>query len=89
MDEEKGYAHIEVLPFRLCSGDKIYVSGGWIGSNMDGHEILTVDALEITGSNEVKWDNPKVHMGLYVYLVEAELENGETRQFRSMLEVQK
>jgi len=48
-----------------------------------------VDALETTGSNEVKWLNPRVHIGLYVYLVEAELENGERRQFRSMLEVQK
>jgi len=48
-----------------------------------------VDVVEQTGSNEVKWHNSKVHIGLYVYLVEAELANGERKQFRSMLEVYK
>jgi len=48
-----------------------------------------VDVVETTGSNEVKWHNSRVRIGLYVYLVEAELENGERRQFRSMLEVYK
>jgi len=44
--------------------------------NLSGSPI---DALGITGSNEVKWHNPQVHVGLYVYLVEAELGSVERR----------
>jgi hypothetical protein len=40
-----------------------------------------------TGSNEVRWHNSSVHAGLYVYLLEARLENNKVRRFRNMLEV--
>jgi len=42
-----------------------------------------------TDSNEVRWHNPSVHVGLYVYLLEARLEGDKVRRFKNMLEVRK
>ena len=42
-----------------------------------------------TGSNEVRWYKPSVHVGIYVYLLEARLEDGQVRRFKNMLEVYK
>jgi hypothetical protein len=42
-----------------------------------------------TGSNEVRWYKPSVHVGLYVYQLEARLEGGKVRRFKNMLEVRK
>jgi len=42
-----------------------------------------------TGSNEVRWYKPSVHVGIYVYLLEAQLEDGQVRRFKNMLEVYK
>ena len=41
------------------------------------------------GSNEVRWYDASVHAGLYVYLMEVKLENGDVKQFKRMLEVYK
>ena len=42
-----------------------------------------------SGSNEVRWHNLDVHAGLYVYLMEIRLENGDVKKFKRMLEVYK
>ena len=48
---------------------------------------MTTPRRSLSASNEVKWQNDEVHAGLYVYLMEIELEDGKMKQFRSMLEV--
>jgi hypothetical protein len=40
-------------------------------------------------SNEVRWYDPSVHAGLYVYMMEVRLEGGKMKRFKSMLEVYK
>ena len=52
--------------------------------NMAGVPIDFVQQIE---SNEVKWHNSEVHAGLYIYLMEVQLEDRNVRQFRNMLEV--
>jgi hypothetical protein len=42
-----------------------------------------------SGSNEVRWHDASVHAGLYVYLMEVRLENGDVKKFKRMLEVYK
>jgi hypothetical protein len=48
---------------------------------------VPIGIVQGTGSNEVKWHNPSVHVGLYVYLLEARLEDGQVKKFKNMLEV--
>jgi hypothetical protein len=52
--------------------------------NMRGRPI---DAVRQIGSNEVKWLNPDVYAGLYIYLLEAELEGGKRKQVKNVMEV--
>jgi hypothetical protein len=62
-------------------------------------EVITVKIFNLRGapigiaqgtdSNEVRWHNPAVHPGLYVYLLEARIEGGKVRRFKNMLEVRK
>ncbi len=52
--------------------------------NMRGRPI---GAARQVGSNEVKWCDPDVHAGLYVYILEAELEGGKRKQVRNVMEV--
>ncbi len=52
--------------------------------NMRGRPI---GAARQTGSNEVKWCDPSVHAGLYVYILEVELEGGKRKQARNVMEV--
>jgi hypothetical protein len=46
-----------------------------------------IGAARQLGSNEVKWCDPDVHAGLYIYILEAELEGGKKRQVRNVMEV--
>jgi hypothetical protein len=50
---------------------------------------VPIDVVRQVGSNEVRWHNPEVHAGLYVYMLEVMLEDGRVKQFRNMLEVYK
>ena len=52
--------------------------------NMRGRPI---GAARQIGSNEVKWVDPDVYAGLYVYILEAELEGGKRKQVRNVMEV--
>jgi hypothetical protein len=46
-----------------------------------------IGAARQIGSNEVKWVDPDVYAGLYIYLLEAELEGGKRKQVRNVMEV--
>ena len=46
----------------------------------------SLDVVQKTDSNEVKWHNTEIHAGLYVYLMEVEPKNGSIKQFRGTLE---
>jgi hypothetical protein len=50
---------------------------------------VPIDAVRRVGSNEVRWHNPEVHAGLYVYMMEVVFDDGRVKQFRNMLEVYK
>ena len=50
---------------------------------------VPIDVVQQMDSNEVKWHNTEVRVGLHVYLMEVELENGSMKQFRNTLEVYK
>jgi hypothetical protein len=52
--------------------------------NMRG---VPIDIVRGVGSNEVKWHNPEVHAGLYMYVLEAQLEDGKVKHYKNMLEV--
>jgi hypothetical protein len=52
--------------------------------NMRGRPI---GAARQMGSNEVKWVDPDVYAGLYIYILEAELEGGRKRQVKNVMEV--
>ena len=53
--------------------------------NLNGEPIDTVHG---SGSSEVRWFNSDLRIGLYLYLMEVELESGQTRAFKRMLEVE-
>jgi len=80
-------------PFRASQGTTFrYVTNERV-------ELLTVKIFNLrgvpigvvgqSGSNEVRWYDASVHAGLYVYLMEVKLENGDVKKFRRMLEVYK
>jgi len=80
-------------PFRVKQGTTFrYVTN-------EGVELITVKIFNLagvpigvvgqSGSNEVRWYDASVHAGLYVYLMEVRLDNGDVKQFRRMLEVYK
>ena len=69
--------------FRYVTKDPVYSVTVKI-FNMAGRSIGAVRGI---GSNEAKWHDPDVHAGLYVYVLEARLEDGKIRQFRNLLEV--
>jgi hypothetical protein len=48
---------------------------------------VSIGAARQVGSNEVKWVDPDVYAGLYVYIMEAELEGGKRKQVRNVMEV--
>jgi hypothetical protein len=48
---------------------------------------VPIGIVQGTGSNEVRWHNPSVHVGIYVYLLEARLEDGQVKKFKDVLEV--
>ncbi|MFC1712830.1 IPT/TIG domain-containing protein [Candidatus Poribacteria bacterium] len=80
-------------PFRASQGTTFrYVTDKPVRSitvkifNLAG---VPIDVVQQMDSNEVKWHNTDVHAGLYVYVMEVELENGSMKQFRGMLEVYK
>jgi hypothetical protein len=50
---------------------------------------VPIDVVGQTGSNEVRWYDASVHAGLYVYLMEVKLENGDVKKFKRALEVYK
>jgi len=62
-------------------------------------ELITVKIFNLRGvpigvvgqsnSNEVRWHDASVHAGLYVYLMEVRLDNGDVNKFKRMLEVYK
>jgi hypothetical protein len=78
-------------PFRASEGTTFrYVTNQHV-------EVITVKIFNLrgvpigvvqqVGSKEVKWHDPSVHVGLYVYLLEARLEDGKVRRFKNALEV--
>ena len=78
-------------PFRASQGTTFrYVTDDPVQSitvkifNLAG---VPIDVVQQMDSNEVKWHNTDVHAGLYIYLMEVELENSEMRQFRNVLEI--
>jgi len=78
-------------PFRASQGTTFrYVTKDPVLSvtvkifNMRGRPI---GAARQDGSNEVKWVDPDVYAGLYVYILEAELEGGKRKQVRNVMEV--
>jgi len=50
---------------------------------------VPVGVVSRTGSNEVRWYDPLVHAGLYVYRMDVTLEGGGVRKFKRALEVYK
>jgi hypothetical protein len=50
---------------------------------------VPIDAVRQVGSNEVRWHNPEVHAGLYVYMMEVVFDDGRVKHFRNMCEVYK
>jgi hypothetical protein len=46
-----------------------------------------IGAARQMGSNEVKWCDPDVHAGLYIYILEAEMADGKKRRVRNVMEV--
>ena len=80
-------------PFRASQGTTFrYVTDDPVQSitvkifNLAG---VPIDVVQQMDSNEVKWHNTEVRVGLHVYLMEVELENGSMKQFRNTLEVYK
>ena len=78
-------------PFRASQGTTFrYVTDDPVQSitvkifNLAG---VPIDVVQQTDNNEVKWHNTDVYAGLYIYLMEVELENSEMRQFRNVLEI--
>ena len=80
-------------PFRTAQGTTFrYVTNEHV-------ELITVKIFNLrgvpigvvgqSGSNEVRWYDASVHAGLYVYMMEVRLENGDVKKFRRMLEVYK
>jgi hypothetical protein len=52
--------------------------------NMRGRPI---GAARQIGSNEVKWCDPDVYAGLYIYVLEAEMGDGKKRRVKNVMEV--
>jgi len=50
---------------------------------------VPVGVVGRSGSNEVRWYDPSVHAGLYVYRVDVTLEGGKVKTFKRALEVYK
>jgi len=78
-------------PFRASQGTTFrYVTRDPVLSvtvkifNMRGRPI---GAARQVGSNEVKWVDPDVYAGLYIYILEAELEGGRRKQVKNVMEV--
>jgi len=80
-------------PFRATQGTTFrYVTN-------EDVELITVNIFNLAGvpigvvgqagSNEVRWHDASVHAGLYVYLMEVRLDNGDVKKFKRMLEVYK
>jgi hypothetical protein len=80
-------------PFRASEGTTFrYVTNQYV-------EVMTVRIFNLygapigvvrgTGSNEVRWYDSSVHVGLYVYQLVARIEGGKVRKFKNMLEVRK
>ncbi|MBM3211089.1 T9SS type A sorting domain-containing protein [Candidatus Poribacteria bacterium] len=80
-------------PFRTSQGTTFrYVTSEPVQSvtvkifNMAGAPI---DVIQQIGNNEVRWQNPDIHVGLYVYVMEIATGDGKIRKFRNVLEVMK
>jgi len=46
-----------------------------------------IDMVQQENSREVRWQNNQVRVGLYIYIMEVRMEDGEKRGFRDTLEV--
>jgi N-acetylneuraminic acid mutarotase len=69
--------------FRYVTKDTVYSVTVKI-FNMRGRPI---GAARQDGSDEVKWVDPDVYAGLYIYILEAELEGGKRKQVKNVMEV--
>ena len=69
--------------FRYVTSDPIREMRIYI-FNLAGEPL---GAVRQSGGNEVRWVNSNLRIGLLVYLVEAEMEDGTIRRFRRMLEI--
>ena len=79
-------------PFRAAQGTTFrYVANAAVKEikvhifNLSGEPI---GLLRQNGSSEIKWHNPGLNFGLYVYQMEVELETGQTRTFQKLLQVE-
>ncbi len=50
---------------------------------------IPVDILYQENTNEVRWQNSHIHEGMYIYYMEVNLINGESKHFKKVLEVYK
>ncbi len=80
-------------PFRAEQGTTFrYVTNERVESikvNIFNMRGVPIGVVGRSGSNEVRWDDSSVHVGLYVYLMEVRLEGMKVKRFRNMLEVYK
>ena len=79
-------------PFRASQGTTFrYVSNEEVKEiriqifNLNGDPV---GLLAQSGNSEIKWNNPNLNFGLYVYHMQVELNNGQTRIFQKLLQVQ-
>jgi len=71
--------------FRYVTNDRVDLIKVQI-FNLGGKPVGVVGQ---SGSNEVRWYDASVHVGLYVYLMEVKLDDGKVKKFKRMLEVYK
>jgi len=50
---------------------------------------VPIDIIHAEGTNEVKWQNNEINVGMYVYDMEVKLSDSSEKHLKSMLEVRK
>jgi len=48
---------------------------------------IPIDVVYGEGTNEVRWQNPSLRRGIYVYVMEVVMQNGKKGAYRGVLEV--
>jgi len=65
----------------LSGGTEIIITGS---NFMAG---LPIDVVYGEGTNEIRWQNPSLRRGIYVYVMEVVMQNGKKGAYRGVLEV--